>query len=313
MSRDNELAGLGALDTEAVRPELAELDVLDVPDLVALMTSESTRACDAVVAATSQIAGAVAGVAQRLAEGGRLIYVGAGTAGRLGVLDAAEAGPTFDVPDGLVLAVFAGGSDAMTHVPAKEPRMTARLARSSSARLAARLEMRWSGSRRAVGPRSSSARSTTPAPWGHSLSGSSATARSAVADAAELPIELLVGGEVIAGSTRLNAGTAQKITLNILSTAVMIQLGKTYGNLMVDVRATNEKLRDRATRIVATVAKTSPERARMALEACGWRTKPACLVAASTMDAEHAAELLAASGGRLASRSRRPTQATARL
>ena len=114
MSPDNELAGLGALDTEAVRPELAELDILDVPDLVALMTSESTRACDAVVAATSQIAGAVTAVAQRLSEGGRLIYVGAGTAGRLGVLDAAEAGPTFDVPDGLVLAVFAGGSDAMT-------------------------------------------------------------------------------------------------------------------------------------------------------------------------------------------------------
>src|ERR1035441_4572160 len=111
LSHSRELASLGALDTEAVRPELAELDVLDVPDLVALMTSESTRASDAVVAATPQIARAVAGVARRLAEGGRLIYVGAGTAGRLGVLDAAEAGPTFDVPDGLVLAVLAGGSD----------------------------------------------------------------------------------------------------------------------------------------------------------------------------------------------------------
>ena len=120
MSHSRELASLGALDTEAVRPELAELDVLDVPDLVALMTSESTRASDAVVAATPQIAGAVAGVARRLAEGGRLIYVGAGTAGRLGVLDAAEAGPTFDVPDGLVLAVLAGGSDAMVRPRARE-------------------------------------------------------------------------------------------------------------------------------------------------------------------------------------------------
>ena len=122
---------------------------------------------------------------------------------------------------------------------------------------------------------------------------------SAIAGAAELAIELLVGGEVIAGSTRLNAGTAQKITLNILSTAVMVQLGKTYGNLMVDVRPTNEKLRGRATRIVATVAKTSPEQARKALETCGWRTKPACIVAASTMGAEEAAELLVATGGRL--------------
>ncbi len=298
MSRDNELAGLGALDTEAVRPELAELDVLDVPDLVALMTSESTRACDAVVAATSQIAGAVAAVARRLAEGGRLIYVGAGTAGRLGVLDAAEAGPTFGVPDGLVIAVFAGGSDAMTR-----PREGAE---DDSEAGAVELRALDCSPRDAVVGISASGR--TPfvvgainyaRAVGALTVGVVCNRHSAVASAAELPIELLVGGEVIAGSTRLNAGTAQKITLNILSTAVMIQLGKTYGNLMVDVRATNEKLRDRATRIVATVAKTSPERARMALEACGWRTKPACLVAASTMDAEHAAELLAASGGRL--------------
>jgi N-acetylglucosamine-6-phosphate deacetylase len=297
LSHSRELASLGALDTEAVRPELAELDVLDVPDLVALMTSESTRASDAVVAATPQIAGAVAGVARRLAEGGRLIYVGAGTAGRLGVLDAAEAGPTFDVPDGLVLAVLAGGSDAMVRPRAREG------AEDDSD--AATVELRALG----CSPRDAvvgiSASGQTPfvvgaityaRAVGALTVGIVCNRGSSIASAAELAIELLVGGELIAGSTRLNAGTAQKITLNILSTAVMIQLGKTYGNLIVDVRPTNEKLRDRATRIVATVAKTSPERARKALEACGWRTKPACIVAASTMGAEEATGLLVASG-----------------
>ena len=300
MSHSRELASLGALDTEAVRPELAELDVLDVPDLVALMTSESTRASDAVVAATPQIAGAVAGVARRLAEGGRLIYVGAGTAGRLGVLDAAEAGPTFDVPDGLLLAVLAGGSDAMVRPRAREG------AEDDSD--AATVELRALG----CSPRDAvvgiSASGQTPfvvgaityaRAVGALTVGIVCNRGSSIASAAELAIELLVGGELIAGSTRLNAGTAQKITLNILSTAVMIQLGKTYGNLIVDVRPTNEKLRDRATQIVATVAKTSPERARKALEACGWRTKPACIVAASTMGAEEATGLLVASGGRL--------------
>ena len=176
MSPSDELTGLGALDTEAVRPELAELDVLDTSDLVALMTSESTRAGDAVVRATPQITAAVTGVARRLAQGGRLIYVGAGTAGRLGVLDAAEAGPTFDVPEGVVLAVFAGGRDAMAR-PAKGPRMTATPAQPSSALSAVQLETPSSASRRAAGRRSSSAPSATPGVSARSPSASSAAMR----------------------------------------------------------------------------------------------------------------------------------------
>ena len=113
--------GIGAIlpSSTTHNPDLAELDVLDVPDLVALMAAESTRACDAVVAATRQIAEAVAGVARRLAEGGRLIYVGAGTAGRLGVLDAAEAGPTFDVPDGFVARRLRRGQRRDGRVPGR--------------------------------------------------------------------------------------------------------------------------------------------------------------------------------------------------
>ena len=206
-------------------------------------------------------------------EGGRLIYVGAGTAAGSAFSTRPRPGRPFDVPEGLVLAVFAGGSDAMA-CPAKGPRMTARLPSSISAPWAARLETPWSGSRRAAGRLSLSARSLTLGAVGALTVGVVCNRHSAVARAAELAIELLVGSEVVAGSTRLNAGTAQKITLNILSTAVMIQLGKTYGNLMVDVRATNEKLRDRAIRIVATVAKTTPELARAALEACGGERSP---------------------------------------
>ena len=298
MSPADGLTGLGALDTEAVRPELAGLDVLDAPDLVALMTSESTRAGDAVVRATPQIAAAVAGVARRLARGGRLIYVGAGTAGRLGVLDAAEAGPTFDVPEGVVVAVFAGGRDAMAR-----PREGAEDDSDAGA-----AELRALGCSPLDAVVGISASGRTPfvlgavsyaREVGALTVGIVCSRASAIAGAAEIAIELVVGGEVIAGSTRLNAGTAQKITLNVISTAVMIQLGKTYGNLMVDLRATNEKLRDRAVRIVAAVAKTSPELAREALDACQWRTKPACLVAAANIDPAQAEALLASSGGRL--------------
>ena len=298
MSKAAKSADLGALDTEAVRPEFAELDILDVPDLVALMATESTRASRAVMAAVPEIAEVVTAVARRLAEGGRLIYLGAGTAGRLGVLDAAEAGPTFDVPSGLVLAVLAGGKDAIVR-PLEGAEDDAE---------AGAVELRALG----CSPRDAvigvSASGQTPFVTGailHARTVGALTAGivcnrdSAITRASQLAVELLVGGEVIAGSTRLNAGTAQKITLNIISTGVMIQLGKTYGNLMVDVRPTNDKLRDRATRIVAAVANTSPERARQALEASGWRTKPACLVAASTMGPEEAVELLEANGGRL--------------
>ncbi len=245
MSTPSRSGDPGSLDTETVRAELSDLDVLDVPDLVATMTSESTRACDAVVAASGQIAVVVAAVARRMADGGRLIYLGAGTAGRLGVLDAAEAGPTFDVPNGLVTAVLAGGSEAVVgSVEGAEDDDEAGVAELAALGLSERDCL--------VGI---SASGRTPfvvgaIAYGRRLGALTVAIAcnpdSPIAAAAELSVELLVGGELIAGSTRLNAGTAQKITLNVISTGVMIQLGKTYGNLMVDVRPTNDKLRDRA-------------------------------------------------------------------
>ena len=291
--------GIGAIlpSSTTHNPDLAELDILDVPDLVALMAAESNRACDAVVAATRQIAEAVTAVARRLAEGGRLIYIGAGTAGRLGVLDAAETGPTFDVPDGLVLAVFAGGSDAMVRPrEGVEDDSDAPVVELRAGLLASRRRSRDLGERpNAVRPRRDH-RGTSH--WSaHRRDRLQPRERDRWCSRA--PDRAPRGRRGDRWLHEIERRDREKITLNILSTAVMIQLGKTYGNLMVDVPATNEKLRDRATRIVATVAKASPERARKALEDCAWQTKPACLVAATTMGAQEAVELLAASGGRL--------------
>jgi N-acetylmuramic acid 6-phosphate etherase len=291
-------ANLGSLATEAIRPELASLDLLGTTELVALMAADSRRATDAVVAAVPAISAAVEAICDRLGAGGRLIYVGAGTAGRLAVLDAAELGPTFSVPAGQAEAVIAGGDSALRHPAegAEDDR------KAGSAGMAAQ----------GVGPTDAvigvSASGRTPFVLGaidYSRAAGAATigvacnAASPLSAAADYPIELVVGGEVIAGSSRLNAGTAQKITLNTISTSVMVRLGKTYGNLMVDLRATNDKLRDRAVRIVQAVTGVGPEPALAALAAATWDVKVACLIISSGRDASGVAPILEAAHGRL--------------
>jgi len=292
------LAGLGLLTTEEVRPELDDLDLLSAADLVSLMAADSRRATDAVAAAAPAITAAVALVCRQLRAGGRLVYVGAGTAGRLAVLDAAELGPTFSVPDGMAEALIAGGDIALRHaVEGAEDD------RAAGAAAVGPLEL---GEHDVVIGVSASGR--TPyvlgaleqaRACGAATIGLACNRATPLAAAADLVIEVVVGGEVIAGSSRLNAGTAQKITLNTISTSVMVLLGKTYGNLMVDVRATNTKLRDRAVRIVQTVTGVSLERAVEALETAGWNTKLASLVAARGMDLATAMSALEEAGGRL--------------
>jgi N-acetylglucosamine-6-phosphate deacetylase len=292
------LAGLGLLTTEEVRPELDDLDLLSAADLVSLIAADSRRATDAVAAAAPAITAAVALVCRQLRAGGRLVYVGAGTAGRLAVLDAAELGPTFSVPDGMAEALIAGGDIALRHaVEGAEDD------RAAGAAAVGPLEL---GEHDVVIGVSASGR--TPyvlgaleqaRACGAATIGLACNRATPLAAAADLVIEVVVGGEVIAGSSRLNAGTAQKITLNTISTSVMVLLGKTYGNLMVDVRATNTKLRDRAVRIVQTVTGVSLERAVEALETAGWNTKLASLVAARGMDLATAMSALEEAGGRL--------------
>jgi N-acetylglucosamine-6-phosphate deacetylase len=286
------------LATEQVRRDLRDLDLLSIDELVALMCSDARRVPDAVIAAEAAIARAVAGIAERLRHGGRLIYVGAGTAGRLGMLDAAEAGPTFDVAQGQVTAVLAGGTGAFD--------VAVENAEDDREGGAAAIDALVVDERDAVVGIAASGRTpfvlgaVAAARAAGSLTiGLACNAGTPLAAAAELPIEVVVGSEILAGSTRLNAGTAQKIVLNVLSTASMVQLGKTYGGLMIDLRATNAKLRVRAARIVAEIAQVSLDEAEAALERADWRAKPAAAALLGNVEPGEAEALLARHGGRL--------------
>lgn len=289
---------LARLATEQVRPELRELDQMPVDALVSLMCLDARRATDAVAGASGAIAQAVAGIVARLERGGRLVYIGAGTAGRLGILDASEAGPTFNVPEGQVVGVLAGGADAFSD-PVEDAEDDAVAGLTALQALAV-------DERDAVVGISASGQ--TPyvlgaIGWARSrgalVVGIACNVGSPLTAGADVGIELPVGAEVIAGSTRLNAGTAQKITLNVISTACMVLLGKTYGNLMVDVRAHNEKLRDRAVRIVSEITAVPSDQARAALEESSWEPKVAAMMVAGGLSAAEARGELARTRGRL--------------
>ncbi|MER5787922.1 N-acetylmuramic acid 6-phosphate etherase [Streptomyces sp. NPDC001980] len=289
---------LESLTTEAFRPELAEIDTLPTLDIARLMNGEDAGVAAAVALRLPQISAAIDGIAARMAQGGRLVYAGAGTAGRLGILDASECPPTFNTRPGQVVGVIAGGPEAMvTSVEGAED--SAELARKDLDALG-------------IGPADSvvgiSASGRTPYAVGaveHARAlgaltvGLSCNAGSALAAAAEHGIEVVVGPELLTGSTRLKAGTAQKLVLNMLSTITMIRLGKTYGNLMVDVRASNEKLRARSRRIVALATGASDDEIEAALTATDGEVKPAVLVILAGVDGPTAARLLEESGGHL--------------
>jgi N-acetylmuramic acid 6-phosphate etherase len=291
-------ARLARLATEQADSEFSDLDRLPVPELVRLLAVQARRPGDAVAEAAGSLAPVVDAVVKRLEAGGRLIYVGAGTAGRLGMLDAAEAAPTFSVPDGTIAAVLAGGQEAFG--AAQEN------AEDEPSAGADALDRLGVTERDAVLGISASGR--TPFVLGAmrranelgALTAGLACNKSTPLGAlAQFPIEIRVGPEVIAGSTRLNAGTVQKIVLNIISTASMVRLGKTYGSLMVDVRPTNHKLRERAVRIVTAITGVPAREARRALVASGWRPKVASIVAAYRLDPDAASALLDEHSGRL--------------
>lgn len=298
MTTARDAAQLARLATEQAGSEFSDLDRLPVPELVALMAEQARRAGEAVAGATGLIAPVVDAVVSRLAAGGRLIYVGAGTAGRIGMLDAAEVAPTFSVPDGMIAGIMAGDDEAFGSAQEN--------VEDDPAAGADALDRLGVGERDAVLGISASGR--TPYVLGALRRANEVGALTAclacnqdtpLGALAQLPIEIRVGPEVIAGSTRLNAGTVQKIVLNIISTAAMVRLGKTYGSLMVDVRATNTKLRERAVRIVTAISGATARDARRALAASGWRPKVASIVAACRLEPGTAGALLEEHGGRL--------------
>ncbi|MCI3153596.1 MULTISPECIES: N-acetylmuramic acid 6-phosphate etherase [Streptomyces] len=298
-SRDRDLRSqLETLTTEAFRPELADVDRLPTPEIARLMNAEDASVAGAVAEQVPAIAAAIDAVADRMARGGRLVYAGAGTAGRLGVLDASECPPTFNTDPARVVGLIAGGPQAMVN-PVEGAEDSAELAESDLAALGLTADDTVVGI---------SASGRTPYAIGAvayargrgALTvGLSCNRGSALAAAAEHGIEVVVGPEFLTGSTRLKAGTAQKLVLNMISTITMIRLGKTYGNLMVDVRASNEKLRARSRRIVAQVTGADDEAVERALAATDGEVKNAILVLLAGVDGPTAARLLDAAGGHL--------------
>ncbi|MFF4834842.1 N-acetylmuramic acid 6-phosphate etherase [Streptomyces sp. NPDC001315] len=292
------LTELETLTTEAFRPELADIDRLPTLDIARLMNGEDTSVPAAVAERLPEIAAAIDSVAERMARGGRLVYAGAGTAGRLGVLDASECPPTFNTRPGQVVGLIAGGPEAMvTSVEGAED--SKELARADLDALALTVDDTVVGV---------SASGRTPYAIGaveHARArgaltiGLACNADSALAAAAEHGIEIVVGPELLTGSTRLKAGTAQKLVLNMVSTITMIRLGKTYGNLMVDVRASNEKLRARSRRIVALATGAGAKEIEEALAATDGEVKHAILSILAGVDGPTAARLLEESDGHL--------------
>jgi N-acetylmuramic acid 6-phosphate etherase len=291
-------AQLDALTTEAFRPELAEIDQLPTLDIARIMNREDSTVPDAVATQLPLIAAAVDAVAERATRGGRLIYAGAGTAGRLGVLDASECPPTFNTAPEEVVGLIAGGPGAMvTSVEGAEDSKELAAADLTALKLTADDTV--------VGI---SASGRTPYAVGAveyargagALTiGLACNENSALAAAAEHGIEVVVGPELLTGSTRLKAGTAQKLVLNMISTITMIRLGKTYGTLMVDVRASNEKLRARSRRIVSLATGASDPEIEAALAATDGEVKNAILTILGEVDGPRATSLLAESRGHL--------------
>ena len=277
--------------TETPHPLHADLDLYGPQQLVDAFVDDQLVAVQAVRAASTDLARAVEAAVPRLAAGGRLVYVGAGTSGRLGLQDAVELWPTFSWPPERAIALLAGGMQAVTlAVEGAE-------------------DDRAQGGRdlQAVEPTANdvvlaiAASGRTPYVLGAIAAARAAGALtvgiannpgSAVAAEAEIGITLATGPEVISGSTRLKAGTSQKIALNTFSSAVMVGLHKVYGNRMVDLRATNSKLRQRSVNLTVQASGASEDAARAMLESCNWRVKVAILALKRSTDAASAEALL---------------------
>ncbi|MFF2371750.1 N-acetylmuramic acid 6-phosphate etherase [Agromyces sp. NPDC058110] len=287
---------LADLSTEGVNDAHAEFDLMPAEAQVGAMLDESSAAVAAVAAVAPQIAVAVDAIVARLRAGGRLVYLGAGTAGRMGVLDASEIPPTFGTDPALVVGVIAGGDVAL--------RSAVENAEDDAERGAADLAVIGLTAADALVGISASGR--TPyvvgaIEYARSLGaftvGLACNRDSAIGHAADLAIETVVGPEIVAGSTRLKGGTAQKLVLNAISTIAMVRLGKVHGNLMVDVQATNAKLRARAERIVMQATGVDAAAAAVALESVGGSVKAAILVTLTGVAAEVALARLAAEDG----------------
>ncbi|MDE8345829.1 MAG: N-acetylmuramic acid 6-phosphate etherase [Acidocella sp.] len=291
-------AGRGQTGTEATQPGSMDLDERPTLNIVEAFLAQEAAAQRALAAAAANLAALADAVAARMQRGGRLFYVGAGTSGRLGVLDAVECGPTFGVGQDVIVPVMAGGIGAfMQAAEGAEDDEHAAIQAMRDAAITARDAV--------VGIAASGATAFTLAAIRHAREAGALTGAitnmpgSALATAAEMAVQIASGAEVIAGSTRLSAGTTQKIALNILSSTAMIRLGKVYGPYMVDMRATNIKLRARAVRMTLELAGVDEALATAALEDADMQVKVAVVMMKKNLPAEAARAVLAREKGTL--------------
>lgn len=287
---------LGSLVSESRNPDTMDLDSLSTRELVECFNRQDAQVADAVRATLPEVAKAVDAAAAALAAGGRIIYMGAGTSGRLGVLDASECPPTFGVPHGVVIGLIAGGPGAL--LKAVEG------AEDDPAHGKADLQALGLTPQDLVVGLAASGR--TPyvigglefaKAEGCTTVAISCNPGSPIASIARIAISPVVGPEALTGSTRLKSGTAQKLVLNMISTGAMVKWGKVWQNLMVDMKATNVKLVDRACRMVMEATGVARAEAQAVLEQTGYDVKPAILMILSGLDAETARARLAQHNG----------------
>ena len=282
---------LSQLDTEASTTERGDLDLQGTAELVRAMNAEDRRVAEAVAERSTEIAAAVDGIVDRFRRGGRLIYIGAGTAGRIGVLDASECPPTFGTDPSMVVGLIAGGERAI--------RSAVENAEDDDEAAASSLHELGLSDRDVVVGISASGRTpyvvgglTFARQTGALTVAIASNSGSAIGAVADIAIEVVTGPEFISGSTRLKSGTAQKLVVNMLTTLSMIKLGKTYRGVMVDLLATNEKLHARSIRTVTQLAGVDVEQASTALAAAGGSVKLALLMLATGASADAAASAL---------------------
>ena len=290
---------LNSIKTEQRNSRTAQIDTMSTLSMVKLINEEDKKVAIAVGEEAEHIAAAVDVIAGQLGQGGRLVYVGCGTSGRLGILDAVECPPTYSTDPEEVIGLIAGGNEAIFR--AKEG------AEDDPVQGVEDLKKINFSSRDVLVGIAASGR--TPyvlgameyaRKLGAHVIGISCSTGSQVEQAAEIAITPLPGPEVVTGSTRMKSGTAQKMVLNMLSTGAMIKLGKVYGNLMVDVKPSNEKLVERCKRIVCQATGVDYDTAARTLQACGYRAKVAIVMLKTGTDAHSAEQLLAQHDNRVA-------------
>ena len=284
-------------ETERRNPRTASIDLASAREIVDLINAEDRGVAEAVSTQREQIARAVEIAEQTFRQGGRLFYVGAGTSGRLGVLDASECPPTFGVEPDMVQGIIAGGLPALTRAQEGAEDVVENGAKS--------MDENGIGARDFVVGIAASG--TTPYVHSALARARELGAKTAIVacspppqsalDVVDIAIVPITGPEVVTGSTRMKAGTATKLVLNMITTGAMIRIGKTYGNLMVDLRATNNKLIDRSERIVSEVCGVSREEARKLLDAANKSVKTAIVMQKLGVDRAKAEQALAENGG----------------